>query len=500
MKRLFALLLAVITLASFCLTACEDAVDVSSAGESSLGESSIEESALESSGKEESSEPEVPPIEPAYCTVISTGAAYTVSKEADSAYADSYGKELTDGQFGPATEAGYGDEKFSGYATGGGVLAISLDLGEVYETIYRFEVSYLNVNEAGIAAPSTLHVYISEDGENYTVVYEGAAGGFASEPVIVNVELDNVSAHYIKVSTFGEGGNYFSIWELCAYGEKVPAEPTNVALNRPITVTSVQGGSGMVGEFAVDGNDTTRWAAEPTVPSELIVDFQGLCALTQITVSFEQIMMNHTISVSEDGENYTVVYEGAAGGFASEPVIVNVELDNVVARYVKISSFGEGGNYFSVWELTAMGVALEEIPELPVNVALNKTATATSTQDSHVAQNAIDGDMTTRWGANPQGTCDLVIDLGALYVLNNAEVTFEQCLMNYTISVSENGENYTVVYEGASEGWLNSLKTNTYELNNVTARFVKFTRLPDDGTTDFWFSIVEAKIYGVNAE
>ena len=167
MKRLFALLLAVITLASLCLTACEDAIDVSSAGESSLGESSIEESALESSGKEESSEPEVPPIEPAYCTVISTGAAYTVSKEADSAYADSYGKELTDGQFGPATEAGYGDEKFSGYATGGGVLAISLDLGEVYETIYRFEVSYLNVNEAGIAAPSTLHVYISEDGENW---------------------------------------------------------------------------------------------------------------------------------------------------------------------------------------------------------------------------------------------------------------------------------------------------------------------------------------------
>ncbi len=168
MKRLFALLLAVITLASLCLTACEDAVDVSSAGESSLGESSAEESVLESSsGKEESSEPEAPPIEPAYCTVISTGAEYTVSKEADSAYADSYGKELTDGQFGPATEAGYGDEKFSGYATGGGVLNISLDLGEVYETVYRFEVSYLNVNEAGIAAPSTLHVYISEDGEKW---------------------------------------------------------------------------------------------------------------------------------------------------------------------------------------------------------------------------------------------------------------------------------------------------------------------------------------------
>ena len=168
MKRFFALLLAVITLATLCLTACEDAIEVSSSPESSLGESSAEgEPSEDSSGKEESSEPEAPPIEPTYCTVISTGAEYTVNKEAESSYADSYGKELTDGQFAPSADVGYGDEKFSGYATGGGVLNISIDLGEVYETVYRFEVSYLNVNEAGIAAPSGMHVYISEDGENW---------------------------------------------------------------------------------------------------------------------------------------------------------------------------------------------------------------------------------------------------------------------------------------------------------------------------------------------
>ncbi len=166
MKRFFSLLLAVITLASLCLTACEDATDVSSVLESlteSLGEGSSEG---ESSG-EESSEPDVPAIEPTYCTVVSTGAEYTVSTAAASEYADSYGKELTDGQFALSADTGYGDEKFSGYATGGGVLSINIDLGKVYETVYRFEISYLNATGAGVGAPSTLHVYISEDGKEW---------------------------------------------------------------------------------------------------------------------------------------------------------------------------------------------------------------------------------------------------------------------------------------------------------------------------------------------
>ncbi|MBR5263884.1 MAG: hypothetical protein IKV50_04220, partial [Clostridia bacterium] len=75
MKRFFALLLAVLTLASLCLTACEDAIEASStAGESSAADSSAEESSDASSGTE-SSEPE--PITPTNCTVISTGAPYT---------------------------------------------------------------------------------------------------------------------------------------------------------------------------------------------------------------------------------------------------------------------------------------------------------------------------------------------------------------------------------------------------------------------------------------
>ncbi len=169
MKKTLALFLALLMLASFVLGACDDNAETSSDAESSAEQSDT--SSSEESSKDTSSEDEiVETITPTYCTVISTGASYTAEKAADGAYADSYGKELTDGQFAAKTEVGYGDEKLSGYATGGGVLNIIVDLGEIKEKIYHFEVNYLHTNQAGIAAPGGMSVQISDDGENWTRV------------------------------------------------------------------------------------------------------------------------------------------------------------------------------------------------------------------------------------------------------------------------------------------------------------------------------------------
>lgn len=168
MKRFFALLLAIITLLSLCLSACDDeAGDASSAASSQAGTSSQDASSDTSSGTTSGEEEEPPAIEPEFATVISTGASYTVSHAADAAYADSYTKELTDGQFAPTEGVGYGESKLSGYATAGANLEVILDLGETFDKIHRFEVSYLNANAAGIAAPGTMIAYVSVDGENW---------------------------------------------------------------------------------------------------------------------------------------------------------------------------------------------------------------------------------------------------------------------------------------------------------------------------------------------
>ena len=82
MKRFLALLLAMITLLSLCLSACDDEVSVSEAESSRVASSSEPSDASEGSSSDTSSdtssgdgeeEEKLPPIEPQFCTVISTG-------------------------------------------------------------------------------------------------------------------------------------------------------------------------------------------------------------------------------------------------------------------------------------------------------------------------------------------------------------------------------------------------------------------------------------------
>lgn len=213
MKRFLALLLAMITLLSLCLSACDDetadtsskletqsSADASSEASSAVSEDASSDTSSDPSG-DTSGDEEKPPFEPQFATVISTGASYTVSHAAAGEYSDSYTKELTDGQFAPTTEVGYSDSKLSGYATSGANLEVILDLGQVFDTIHRFEVSYLNANTAGIAAPGTMIAYVSMDGEEWERV---GSVKRPSDAVIDTMQVavyqsdEYLSARYVK--------------------------------------------------------------------------------------------------------------------------------------------------------------------------------------------------------------------------------------------------------------------------------------------------------------
>ena len=140
-----------------------------------------------------------------------------------------------------------------------------------------------------------------------------------------------------------------------------------------------------------------------------------------------------------------------------------------------------------------------EIPEeffAPVqgtNVALNKPATSDNVEnETNLPANATDGNDGTRYGALPNGEANLIVDLQGLYKLNELNILFESALYNYTISISTDGENYTVIHEGAPHG------ASVVKLKGeVEARYIKFTRLDDTGTEGaHWFSIYEVYAYG----
>lgn len=170
MKIISLLLTLILLIGSF--SACGDGSEPSSADKSeALTSSEKAESGESSAPSHESSEPDeessdsVGPIVIEHRTIISAGKSYTTSKEAGDAYPDTYRSELTDGVYAETDDASYTNSKFSGFSEN---INIIVDLGEVYDMIYGFEISYLAANSAGIAPPSGTVFYVSENGTDYT--------------------------------------------------------------------------------------------------------------------------------------------------------------------------------------------------------------------------------------------------------------------------------------------------------------------------------------------
>lgn len=132
-------------------------------------------------------------------------------------------------------------------------------------------------------------------------------------------------------------------------------------------------------------------------------------------------------------------------------------------------------------------------PAPKVNVALNKPATSDNIENAdNVPWKATDGNDATRYGALPNGEANLIVDLQGLYKLSELNILFENASWNYTISISADGETYTVIHEGGPHGATAVNLKGEYE-----ARYIKFTRLDDSGTAgNHWFSIYEVYAYG----
>ena len=133
----------------------------------------------------------------------------------------------------------------------------------------------------------------------------------------------------------------------------------------------------------------------------------------------------------------------------------------------------------------------------PENIALNKTATASSMYSSTPAQSAVDGKTTTRWAASNGNRNEwLKVDLGAKYNITGAEIYWENTpwIYKYKIHVSNDDTNWTLALDKSS---------NTYfgppsEIANFTAngyRYIKIT-ITDWGNSGWWSSIYEFNVYG----
>ena len=128
-----------------------------------------------------------------------------------------------------------------------------------------------------------------------------------------------------------------------------------------------------------------------------------------------------------------------------------------------------------------------------INIALGKTATASSEWNSNIAAYAVDGTIVNRWisGFHPTGW--IRIDLGSEQPINAIELTVEQTpngITNHNIYLSKDGVNWgspvTVINQFTSNG-----DVLLYCYDELSARYVRV----ETTASPSWVAWQEIKVF-----
>lgn len=111
---------------------------------------------------------------------------------------------------------------------------------------------------------------------------------------------------------------------------------SNLALGKKVTVSGLEVNDGRLNEpMAVDGSLNTRVSFDRTKDVQwMIVDLGEIYEISKIVIHYQETVESYELYVSEDGENYTRIFE-ASGKDEGLLKTETITFDPVKARYVK---------------------------------------------------------------------------------------------------------------------------------------------------------------------
>ncbi len=242
---------------------------------------------------------------------------------------------------GPNAVDGNGSTRWAS-AEGIDPQTITVDLGAAYN-INRIRINW----EA--AYGKNFLVQVSNDNSNWSTVRD------VQNNTSVTNDYTGLAAtgRYVRIHGTARGTTYgYSIYELEVYGTQVSG-PVNIALNKNVTVSSVEE-AGFEGQYAVDGNSTTRWSATLYAdPQTISVDLGANYNISQIKINWEAAYgKDFLVQVSTDNSNWNTVRN----------ITGNTSLTNdytgltATGRYVRIHGTARGSIYgYSIYELEVYG-------------------------------------------------------------------------------------------------------------------------------------------------
>ena len=362
---------------------------------------------------------------------------------------------------------------------------IMVDLGQ-YSEINAMSIQWES------AYSDDYDIQVSSDKNNWITVKDSMATGSSlldeynfDEPVYGRYV--RVSSHKSRTIKYG-----ISIYEISVYGSY---KDEDIAANKNAFSSTIKDLN--LPTHAIDNKANTSWISSAAGDQWIYVELKGIYKISSMQVDWgNNYAPNYEIQISDDAQMWQTVKTIIDGQGGNENIS---DLGNQEARYVRLKLNGSSGSSYQIIQWSVYGELVEA--ENLENIALNKTATASSVYNNvYTANRAIDGSFEnnggndqSRWVSNRNSNDEYIqIDLEANYDLTGVKLYWEgNGAKKYQILVSEDGKTWQKVYleENGQPGIANIPFNET-----VTARYVKMLGI--ECASKYGYSLWEFEVYG----
>jgi PKD repeat protein len=198
-------------------------------------------------------------------------------------------------------------------------------------------------NPGGTISPEGIVSVTQQQNQSFTIVP-------AMNYSIADVLVDSVSVGTPNSFTFSNVTKAHSIAV-----SFVPGIAANLALGKPVTVSTTEATLGHIASNVTDGDATTRWSSLYADPQWLYVDLLSVFSLRSVILNWEVAnAKNYSLDFSVDGITWTnaITKNAMATGLRNDTITLN----NQNARYVRVSGTARNTIYgYSIFEIQVYG-------------------------------------------------------------------------------------------------------------------------------------------------
>jgi hypothetical protein len=230
-------------------------------------------------------------------------------------------------------------------------------------------------------------------------------------------------------------------------GLTAPAAAAGTLLSQGKTATaSSTENAGTPASSAVDGNTGTRWSSAFSDPQWLEVDLGASASISQVVLNWETAYATaFQIQTSPDNTTWTSIYSTTTGTGGVQTLNITG-----TGRYVRMYGTARATGYgYSLWEFQVYGtIGGGGTCNTTTNAALNKTATASSTENAGTpASSAFDGNTGTRWSSAFSDPQWVEVDLGSSQTVCQVVLNWETAYGTaFQIQTSPDNTTWTSIY------------------------------------------------------